>query len=79
MNKIESVKVYPNPAKDILHIDLPSEVKNFKVEVTDMNGRLVLNKENETKLNVSGLSRGAYVVSLKSGEQTAVRKILIEK
>ncbi|ROH99707.1 M28 family peptidase [Chryseobacterium daecheongense] len=79
VNKIESVKVYPNPAKDVLHIDLPSEVKNFKVEVTDMNGRLILNKENETKLNVSGLSKGAYLVTLKSGEQTAVRKILIEK
>lgn len=79
LDKIESVKVYPNPAKDILHIEFPNDVKNFKVEVTDMNGRLIINKENETKLNVSGLSRGAYLVTLKSGEQKAVRKILIEK
>ncbi|GAB0157688.1 hypothetical protein CHRYSEOSP005_29700 [Chryseobacterium sp. Alg-005] len=79
LDKIEMAKVYPNPAKDMVYIEFPNEVKNFKVEVTDMSGRLILNTENETKLNVSGLAKGAYLVTLKSGDQKAVRKILIDK
>ncbi|WP_299182626.1 M28 family peptidase, partial [uncultured Chryseobacterium sp.] len=36
ISKLESVQIYPNPAKDILNIDLPDDVKNFSVEITDM-------------------------------------------
>lgn len=78
-NVLESIKVYPNPAKDYLQVEVPKEIKNFRLEISDMNGRLVLSKEDETKVNVSGLLNGTYLVTLKSDGKTAVRKVIIAK
>lgn len=79
INTLESLKVYPNPAKDILNIELPEPIKHFKIDISDLNGRLLIRKENETKINVSGLTSGAYLCTVKTNEATAVRKIIIEK
>lgn len=79
IGKLESVQIYPNPAKDILNIDLPDDVKNFSVEITDMLGHSLIKKDNETRINVSQLVKGAYLVTIKSEDQTAIRKILIER
>ncbi|WP_294263125.1 M28 family peptidase [uncultured Chryseobacterium sp.] len=78
-SSLESVNVYPNPAKDYLNVELPKYIKNFRLEIADMNGRLLSNHENETRVNVSGLSNGAYMVTVKADGKTAVRKIIIGK
>ncbi|MDR6405548.1 MULTISPECIES: M28 family peptidase [Chryseobacterium] len=78
-NSLESVQIYPNPAKDVLNIELPKDIKHFSLEITDLTGRLVLNKENETKINVSDLANGAYLCTIKANDKTAVRKIIIGK
>jgi aminopeptidase YwaD len=74
VNNLETVKIYPNPAKDLLNVELPKDVKNFSLEISDMNGRLVLNKQNEVKVNISGLANGVYMATVKT-----VRKIIIGK
>ncbi|MBV8327442.1 M28 family peptidase [Chryseobacterium sp.] len=77
---LESVKIYPNPVKDILTIELPDpNTRNFSFEITDFPGRSVLKTTNETQINVSKLENGAYLGVLKTGDQTVVRKILIHK
>ncbi|SHF93138.1 M28 family peptidase [Chryseobacterium sp. OV279] len=78
-NSLESIKIYPNPANDVLHIELPKDHKDFKVEISDMNGRLILNTENEKKLNTSSLTNGTYIVTVKSDQSSVSRKIIIEK
>lgn len=79
VNSLESVKIFPNPSKDYLNIELPKEIKSFKVEITDLNGRLILNKENEGKINVSGLTNGIYLCNVKADGKTTVRKVIIGK
>jgi len=76
---LESVKIYPNPAKDILNIDLPTHVKSFSFELTDLSGRSLLHSENETKVNVSGLSTGTYLATIKTQDVSITKKIIIEK
>jgi aminopeptidase YwaD len=76
-NTLESIKIYPNPAKDYLNIELPKDIKKFNIEITDLTGKTLLNKENETKINVSGLTNGAYLCSVKANDKTVVRKIII--
>jgi aminopeptidase YwaD len=79
INTLESVKIYPNPVKNILNIKLPKDIKNFSFEITDLLGRSLLKSNNETKINVSSLQNGAYIGILKSENQKVVRKILVEK
>lgn len=78
IDKLDAVKIYPNPAKDILNIELPYEIKNFHFEITDLSGRSLFTTENETKINVSMLKKGAYLGIIKSEDKTAVRKFLIK-
>lgn len=78
INTLDAVRIYPNPAKDILNIELPHDIKNFHFEVTDLSGRSLFTTENETRINVSMLKKGAYLGIIKSEGKTAVRKFLIK-
>lgn len=78
-NSLEAIRIYPNPARDVLNIELPKDLSHFKVEISDMNGRLILNAENEKKMNTSGLANGAYMVTVKSDKNSITKKIIIEK
>ncbi|MCD0478301.1 M28 family peptidase [Chryseobacterium sp. LC2016-29] len=78
-NKLESIKIYPNPAKDILNLEIPKEIKKFSFEIKDMSGRLISAHENETNINVSKLSSGVYLCTVKSDGETVTKKVIIEK
>lgn len=78
-NKLEAVRIYPNPAKEILNVELPSSIKNFSFEINDMSGKLVSAHENETKINVSKLSNGVYMCTVKSNGETITKKVIIDK
>lgn len=78
-NLLESVKVYPNPAKNIINIELPNFIKNFTVDITDMSGKSILKSGDKKEINVSGLENGVYLLTVKSGEFSATRKIVIKK
>lgn len=62
--KVESLKVYPNPASDALYIDNTEGVR--RLEVTNMLGQKVkivtVSSENFT-LSLNGLDRGMYLIS----------------
>jgi hypothetical protein len=62
-----SLKVYPNPVKDMLALTNTSEIT--KVEVFNMVGQLVISKElnaSEAQINMAGLTAGAYIVNITS-------------
>jgi hypothetical protein len=74
------MNVYPNPAKDMIHIQLPSDLTDFhSLQIFDMTGKLVRNMsnsmtnggQNNMRLNISDLQVGIYVckVSFRSGNQ----------
>lgn len=62
-----SLKIYPNPAADIIQIESISEIS--KITIYDALGKLVLSQEtqsNETliQLNLSGFSKGLYIIEI---------------
>ncbi|NIF05893.1 M20/M25/M40 family metallo-hydrolase [Chryseobacterium sp. Tr-659] len=75
----ESVRIYPNPAKDTVTIEFPQKVKQFSVEIGDMAGNIVLSTENQEKINVSGLKNGVYTFTIKTDKGNTTKKIIIEK
>lgn len=75
----EPVKMYPNPVKNILTIEVPdSNTKPFSVEITNLAGKSVLKEENNSQVNVSGLSNGVYFCTVKTENTSVTRKIIIE-
>lgn len=70
MTKANDIKVYPNPFHDILNI---SDVKNLETAtIVDITGRTVKTFVTPSKeLNLSELSAGSYLVSLKYADGTS--------
>jgi hypothetical protein len=76
MNDLQ-ISLYPNPASERTLVESNGDAIE-QVLVYDMMGHLVLDlAPNATKaeLNVSGLSRGNYIVKVKVNENVEVRRM----
>ena len=80
-----SLTIYPNPASDFItvHSTLVN-TETLKVEFSDIKGDLVLRENdlysgNNCRVNVSGLSPGVYFMRITAGNETLVRKVIIER
>jgi len=64
--------LYPNPANDALNIALENEKDMKEVRVMTPDGKVVLESEFSTTIDISGLATGSYylVVSNESGSHT---------
>lgn len=78
INEWEEATIYPNPAKDFLNIKLPKDPKTFSFELIDLLGHSFLKTENQTKINVSGISKGVYLGKIITDKHTIVRKVMIK-
>lgn len=74
-----SLKIYPNPAKDLLHLGmLNPKNKNFTFEILDMNGNILLRNKNSLLIDVSSLKTGYYFGVLTMEGQKTKKKIIIK-
>jgi Secretion system C-terminal sorting domain len=81
-----AVEIYPNPAHDLLTIELNKNIESgqhVRIEVTDMQGKLMLYQEYVSdspifQLDISELSAGMYIVNVRAGESCKMQKISVE-
>jgi Concanavalin A-like lectin/glucanases superfamily/Secretion system C-terminal sorting domain len=62
-----SIQAYPNPANDILNIQIDSEQTDVTYQVADAMGQIILNgtlTEKKTSINTSGMAPGIYFVTI---------------
>ncbi|TDX83113.1 T9SS type A sorting domain-containing protein [Epilithonimonas xixisoli] len=77
LTKLNKISIYPNPVKDILHIQNNGEsVKT--ITIYDASGRQMLTKKAAKEINVSKLQKGAYVVTLETDKEVKSFKIIKE-
>ena len=74
----ETVNVYPNPAKDILYIQIPEREVDFKVRLIDLTGQTLLESQSNT-LNVSNIKNGIYLLNIKTPDFELNKKVIISK
>lgn len=80
-----SVNLYPNPASESISIVLTEsaskEFTNFKVKITNLDGRLCYSSDGFKKLEVdiSTFSQGIYLVTIEFNDDTFVTKKLIKQ
>lgn len=68
--ELTNVSVYPNPATDVLYINLSSSI--YSIAVTNVIGEIVLkleNKSNTTSLSLSELKQGIYSLLVTSNDK----------
>ncbi|WP_395654439.1 S8 family serine peptidase [Flavobacterium sp.] len=81
-NVLGSLKVYPNPAKGIVNIDLGNVTGDTTYELFDVQGRKVISKVSSTNfetLNVESLSDGIYMLTVQNGSAKTTKKLVINK
>lgn len=66
------IKIWPNPVKDILNIDIPDNdlAMGIEINIYDSNGRWLFSKEQTRTVNVSELPQGVYTLIIRSGNRT---------
>lgn len=88
LNKnVEALSVSPNPAKDIVKIELTlDKAETIRLEMTDVTGRIVMLNDFGTvssgstvkNVNVSNLKPGVYIYNLKSVNGIKSGKLVVE-
>jgi len=82
--ELAGISVYPNPAINILNIDLGNNYSRFdQLELYDVQGRLVsqtnLNQELQTtQMNVGDLSSGVYILKVSSKDEQISAKVILD-
>jgi hypothetical protein len=75
-----SILVYPNPAKNLLTIQLGTSLKG-SLNFTDISGKLIFSKEitsTQTQLALNQLSAGTYFIQFNLEGHVLVKKLIIE-
>lgn len=79
---VQPVMVWPNPAHDVIHLDLPQDKSKGIYQIYDITGRLVVSafvSDIDTGIDVSNLGRGIYVVRYIDNDGGAFSgKVLLE-
>ncbi|PID88921.1 MAG: hypothetical protein CSB02_00155 [Bacteroidia bacterium] len=77
--------LYPNPAKDRLHINFATDVSEGDIDISILNmlgqtqiKRSVTSDKQQAIIDLKGLAPGAYVVHIKTNAWEANHKLLIE-
>jgi len=74
-----SFKFYPNPAKDFLQLEfLNSKSQKFSFTITDIDGKNLIKTENQTRIDISSLSKGIYFGTFKVEDQVITKKIIVD-
>ena len=84
------VKLVPNPAKEILNIDISSKfilseverldvTKTLTVKITDVLGKEVLQTAFKEQIDISQLEIGIYFISILQGNKTILTKKIVKQ
>jgi hypothetical protein len=73
-------RIYPNPAADVIHIDLKEKAE--RIVLTDVSGRIVYTlgvSADTISINTQNLNNGVYFVKIYTAEKQSIEKIVINK
>lgn len=77
----EGVRIFPNPAGNVLNISIDELKNNTTLQVYDITGKMVLQQQtakNVTQLNVSKLPSGIYMLNIKDESSNRSMKFVKE-
>jgi uncharacterized protein YjdB len=78
-SELTSTSMYPNPTRGITTL---SVLKNDQIIVTDLNGRIIFEKQalqnEDLEINLTNFSDGIYIVQTINGEKFSSKKLIIQ-
>ena len=80
-NYLNNVSVYPNPAQDVVFIELSGETELTDIEIYSIGGQKLVKgsfNSNTYQVNVSELPQGMYLLKLTRGSKMAVKNVVVK-
>jgi len=74
------IAIYPNPANDIIYVELPNNLKS-QISIVDVTGQILYTSliySQKSEIDLSRFSKGVYFVEIKFFGKSVVKKIIIE-
>jgi uncharacterized repeat protein (TIGR01451 family) len=72
------IEIYPNPVSDQLNIELPSGLRLNSIELFDIQGKPIKIFDNQSKLDLSAIKKGIYILKLETDQGSYHHKIIKE-
>ena len=77
----QSITLYPNPAKDILHVNIRKRDDHVRISIFDILGKKILTKSltsTESQIDISTFKKGIYLAQFESPESVSyIQKLII--
>ena len=77
---LEGITLFPNPASDVLNINLNSNLQRADVSLVDITGKVVYTNSyknvNELQINTSDFATGMYQVVIATELGTTVKRVV---
>ena len=75
------INVYPNPASNLVVFDMNNTniSGDYNIQIMDITGRVVIDSNNESQINLSNVDSGMYLYKIRIADQAQTGKLLIKK
>ncbi|MEZ4722234.1 MAG: T9SS type A sorting domain-containing protein [Flavobacteriales bacterium] len=73
-----SVRVYPNPVRDVINIQANNNELPSSIVLRDMNGRVLVQETKSNQLNVRDISAGTYLIDVRLKDAGFSKLIIIQ-
>lgn len=81
-NTISGIKIYPNPAREKLYIDLGKKYTSKLLEIITLQGKLlyseIFENQQELELNIRQFNPGSYILILKGKNFRSAHKLIVQ-
>jgi len=77
-NPLSLLKIFPNPSRGVINIDVPINIGDFEIRVFNASGRLIVTMNNSNRIDLSNKLNGIYYIQLITNESSVVRKIVLQ-
>lgn len=79
----DEVKIYPNPAKDVIFVEYNADIKSAKVGIYNELGQechipITQEGSNRVQIKVSALPEGIYVIRIAGADRDVVRRVVVQ-
>ncbi len=74
----KEISLYPNPAKETAQIQKDKTIEITHIKLYNVFGKTVRNFNSpDTKIDLSGIKQGQYILCIKTGKRTYYKKLMI--
>ena len=71
------IQLFPNPAQNKIFVDAKTNLAIDELKVVDLSGNTLMKSNNESILDISGLSNGIYLMNIKIGQKIYRKRFVV--